>query len=149
MKLSLKLSLSLAALGVAAAGAPLYIGCYMDCSSGQHECNEGYRDLPTFFCSNGRTPEGGHCAVDPDLPAGASWYAGGNKMTPSLCNDMCQGFHFFGVQYYNECFCGNDYGNQGGKAPESECNTPCKGDPSIMCGGGAHSSIYAVNTTTA
>jgi hypothetical protein len=76
-------------------------------------------------------------------------------MTPQLCNDMCQDFRFFGVQDHYQCFCGNDYGNQGGKAPESECNYPCTGvvwSSAVMCGGNLHNSIYAVvstNTTAA
>jgi hypothetical protein len=70
-------------------------------------------------------------------------------MRPELCNDLCRGFHFFGVQFGYECFCGDDYGNQGGKAPENQCDLPCHGDSSIMCGGANHNSIYAVKTTTA
>ena len=69
-------------------------------------------------------------------------------MTPHLCNGLCRGFYFFGVQANKECFCGNDYGNQGGKAPDGECNTPCNGDSSVMCGGINRNSIYAVNNST-
>jgi hypothetical protein len=64
-------------------------------------------------------------------------------MTPKFCSGLCKGFKFFGVQDGWACFCGDDYGNQGGKTPESECNVPCRGDASIMCGGGYRNSIYA------
>jgi hypothetical protein len=58
-------------------------------------------------------------------------------MTPEFCSGLCKGFKFFGVQT-NGCFCGDDYGNQGGKTPESDCNAP-----SIMCGADYRNSIYA------
>jgi hypothetical protein len=61
-------------------------------------------------------------------------------MTPEFCSGLCKGFKFFGVQGI-ACFCGNDYGHQGGKTPESGCNTPCRGDASIMCGGDYRNSI--------
>ena len=40
-------------------------------------------------------------------------------MTPQFCSGLCKGFKFFGVQgdKGENCFCGNDYGNQGGKVP--------------------------------
>ena len=140
-----------AAVGLASAGAPLYIGCYWDCAR-RTDCSK--RDLPAFFCSGDRSD--GNCDRGPDTPAGASPWAGGHEMTPQLCNAMCAGYKFFGVQwtttYYageeNPCFCGNDYGNQGGKAPESYCENTCTGDSSIKCGATTLNSIYAVNNST-
>eukprot|EP00747_Dinoflagellata_sp_TGD_P003024 gnl/TRDRNA2_/TRDRNA2_106637_c0_seq1.p1 gnl/TRDRNA2_/TRDRNA2_106637_c0~~gnl/TRDRNA2_/TRDRNA2_106637_c0_seq1.p1 ORF type:complete len:203 (+),score=38.69 gnl/TRDRNA2_/TRDRNA2_106637_c0_seq1:350-958(+) len=76
-----------------------------------------------------------------------SGWAGGDAMTPSLCSALCTGFKFFGVQFGYNCFCGDDYGNQGGKAPESDCGSPCTGDSSIMCGGSSRNSIYAQPTS--
>ena len=32
---------------------------------------------------------------------------------------------------------------KGSKTPETDCNTPCSGDPSTMCGGSNRNSIYA------
>jgi hypothetical protein len=126
--------------GVAADG-PVYIGCYRD--------NAGLkgRDLPVFFCSNGTDPVSGGCAADSRLPAGTSSAADYNSMTPAVCSTLCFGFKFFGVQFGGGCFCGNDYGNQGGKAPDSDCDTACGGDPSIKCGGAYKNSIYAQPST--
>jgi hypothetical protein len=130
---------SLAVFGVAAvsAGLPLYIGCYND--------NVPGRDLTTWFCSNGKV--GRDCAIDENMPYPRNW-AGSAKMSPEFCSDLCSGFRFFGLQAGFGCFCGNDYGNNGGKAQDGECDMPCSGSPSIMCGSGQHNSIYAVNTTT-
>jgi hypothetical protein len=140
-------TLAIFALAVACASAEnenaTYIGCYYDCQSGGvcGDAATSYRDLPVFFCSNGKNPNDiGACDAD---PSGMVAWAGGLVMAPQLCSDLCHGFKFFGVQFSN-CFCGNDYGNQGGKVPESDCNAPCPGDPAIMCGSkGSFNSIYA------
>mmetsp|Transcript_66291 Transcript_66291/g.181798 ORF Transcript_66291/g.181798 Transcript_66291/m.181798 type:complete len:167 (+) Transcript_66291:125-625(+) len=134
-----------AALAVDAnATAPFYIGCYRDCISGTN-CDK--RDLPVFWCSNGKDGLG-DCAADSALPAGASAYASGSAMTMATCSGMCTGFKFFGLQAGGECYCGDDYGNAGGKKEESECNMACTGDASEICGGGGHNSIYAQPPST-
>ena len=65
-------------------------------------------------------------------------------MTPTLCSTLCTGFKFLGVQNHRECYCGNDYGNAGGKDTETACSRPCDGNKSITCGGGNHNSIYKI-----
>ena len=74
-------------------------------------------------------------------------YAAVGAMTAATCNGQCQGFKYFGLQNGNACFCGNDYGNKGGKAPETECNMTCTGSSAEMCGSSEHNSIYAVTTS--
>jgi hypothetical protein len=125
------------ATGCASAENATYIGCY-------HDCNGG-RDLPAFYCSNGKTDDvncgpSSSCAND---PSGMQNYAGHDAMTTVVCSALCKGFKFFGMEAGGQCFCGNDYGNQGGKVPESDCNVPCPGDASIMCGSSNRNSIYA------
>jgi hypothetical protein len=63
-------------------------------------------------------------------------------MTPSVCSGQCAGFKFFGVQAGWSCFCGDTYGSTG-KAPESECNSPCRGNSALLCGGGFRNGIFA------
>ena len=136
------LLLAVATSAASAAEPPYYIGCFHD------ENWATVRDLPHFYCSNGpATPAAGNCNDDPSTPTGSGW-AGHSAMTPSLCSTLCAGFKFFGTQAGSQCLCGNDYGNQGGKAPDSDCNTPCTGDSSsTMCGAPAgapaRNSIYA------
>jgi hypothetical protein len=95
------------------------------------------------------------CADDPNIPAGASTVSSGLAMTVATYSGMlCRGFKFFGVQCGNDCFRGNDYGNQGEKAPESDCGSICTGSPIDICGAPDRNSIYAQppsmyhNTTT-
>jgi hypothetical protein len=123
-------------IGCTSAENATYIGCYVDCNG---DCSVATdRDLPVYFCSNGKF--GADCASDPSL---SDSHAGANVMTPQFCSGLCNGFKFFGIQYGAQCFCGNDYGNQGGKSPESDCSVPCPGDTSLSCGGAERNSIYA------
>jgi hypothetical protein len=116
------------------ADAPVYIGCYKDTNFP--------RDLPVFFCSNGS--DGWVCNDDSRKKCGLGYWAGACDMTPVACAAQCTGFKFFGVQDGFSCFCGDDYGKKYGPAPESDCNVPCTGDSSIMCGGGRRNSIYTI-----
>ena len=65
-----------------------------------------------------------------------------DQMTVELCRNMCarKGYVFAGVQFFDECLCGNTLPPV--EKPESECNTPCKGDISQMCGGRLRNSVY-------
>jgi hypothetical protein len=138
------------AIGCASAENATYIGCYADTSS-VHT-----RDLPVFYCSNGVDPSASwDCAFDDRLPTqGQRGYAGYSAMTVQYCSSMCKGFKFFGLQNGGECYCGNDYGEQGGKVPEANCDEICQGSPIEICGGDERNSIYAQppsmyqNTTT-
>ncbi|KAL3836103.1 hypothetical protein ACJMK2_021556 [Sinanodonta woodiana] len=58
------------------------------------------------------------------------------KMTPTFCQSLCRkrGFMFSGTQYARECFCDNHL-DMSRKRPDSECSTPCSGDPHQTCGG--------------
>ena len=69
-----------------------------------------------------------------------------NDMTPSECNKLCQGYAFYGIQWFDQCFCApKAWHPRYGKTSESECRTPCKGDLAVMCGGGWHNSIHQVS----
>ncbi|CAM9203087.1 unnamed protein product [Ectocarpus sp. 8 AP-2014] len=59
-----------------------------------------------------------------------------NDMTHEWCMDFCSEFNakYFAVQWGRECFCGTadeDYDRYG----TATCDTPCSGDPSLICGG--------------
>jgi hypothetical protein len=99
------------------------------------------RDLNITFSRGSELDGGDFSPIQPLM------FPGEDVMTPALCSAICTGFKFFGVQDTNNCFCGNDYGNQGGKAPEDDCDSPCSGDSSAMCGGPFRNSIYAQPST--
>lgn len=70
-----------------------------------------------------------------------------------VCAQLCTGFRYFALQFYNACFCDNANGMSLGAAPEAECNTPCNGhdgsdgQEAIMCGGAWRNSVYEMHTS--
>jgi len=46
----------------------------------------------------------------------------------------CDGYRYAGMMNGKECWCGNEL-DSARIRPFEECNVPCAGDPSNMCGG--------------
>ena len=69
------------------------------------------------------------------------------KHTNSIrtCHNYCRnsGFLFMGLQYWHQCFCGNDPPPRSKLAAPSSCKLPCKGDRSEICGGHWRLSVYS------
>ncbi|KAM3539255.1 hypothetical protein ARSEF1564_007817 [Beauveria bassiana] len=65
------------------------------------------------------------------------------KFTPEACIAACkaQGFPIAATEYAHECWCGNVL-SRTVKADEKDCNAPCGGDASKICGGGNRLSVY-------
>ena len=63
-----------------------------------------------------------------------------------VCVGACQssGYAFAGMQYGYECYCGNSLPDRSLHRPSSDCNMPCSGDDSQMCGGYWRINIYPV-----
>ncbi|KAL2199244.1 glyoxal oxidase like protein [Corynascus similis CBS 632.67] len=68
-------------------------------------------------------------------------------MTPEMCLDRCAefGYHAAGFEYGQECYCG-DPANMATRGAtfvsEEECNIPCAGNASAICGGLARLTTY-------
>ncbi|KAL2210725.1 hypothetical protein CC79DRAFT_527896 [Sarocladium strictum] len=91
------------------------------------------------------------CYVDP--PGRAMTGAPGSPsrdMTPEKCIATCvaNGFKIAGLEYSEECFCGNALNNGAPKTAESDCNMACAGDATQMCGAGNRLSIYSDGEVT-
>lgn len=73
------------------------------------------------------------CVVDSSARVLTGGYGTTNSLTPAMCASACQarGFNYAGTEYANECWCGSSL-----SAPTStNCNMPCAGDSTQMCGG--------------
>ncbi|KAK2004859.1 WSC domain-containing protein [Colletotrichum falcatum] len=70
-----------------------------------------------------------------------------DTMTPSSCLQACadDGYPFAGLEYGGECYCGVVMGNYTKSAAQEECNVPCKGDSTKMCGGAARVEVFVAN----
>ncbi|KAF8212849.1 WSC domain-containing protein [Mycena galopus ATCC 62051] len=99
------------------------------------------------------------CYVDScDTPSLPFLSSTSSTQTVSGCIAECgaAGFKLAGLSWGNECFCGNELGGtaasnvpgSGLALPQTECNMPCTGDASSICGGGFRLSVYAVPAPT-
>ena len=75
---------------------------------------------------------------------------GGNTL--ENCATHCQGSTYFGMEYGNECYCGNSFGvgsyNQSSSDPTvNGCSMPCGGNQSEYCGGPSRLSTYMYNSS--
>ena len=66
-------------------------------------------------------------------------------MTIEMCVSYCAGLGYTvaGAQYGTQCFCDTEIINGGVQAPETDCNMPCGGNGSEMCGAGNRDSVYS------
>ena len=80
------------------------------------------------------------------LTTGMGVPGGASAMTVALCTSACKqnGFTYAGVEYANECYCGNTLSNGGGPASDGAvgCNMACAGNASEFCGGGNRLNMY-------
>ncbi|KZV98398.1 WSC-domain-containing protein [Exidia glandulosa HHB12029] len=79
---------------------------------------------------------------------GAGLWAG-QPMTPAVCQARCAslGFKLAGVEYGQECYCGNSLVNGAAKVDAAQCSMACKGDGKQKCG--AADRIQVFQRTTA
>ena len=53
-----------------------------------------------------------------------------------------KGFRFAGVQYGEECYCGEEEPPRTRFTSQLECSMPCSGDREEMCGAGYRMNVY-------
>jgi len=65
-----------------------------------------------------------------------STYGDGTNMTIESCATFCQGHTYFGLEYANQCYCGDSIDTTTvNKTLDSDCNMLCSGNISEFCGG--------------
>ena len=69
------------------------------------------------------------------------------SLTPAKCIQSCKskGYLFAGVQHAFQCFCGNVAPPQSTIVSRDECNTPCRGDSSLKCGGAWRMNVFGIS----
>uniref|UniRef100_A0A1I8J6X7 WSC domain-containing protein n=1 Tax=Macrostomum lignano TaxID=282301 RepID=A0A1I8J6X7_9PLAT len=112
--------------------------------------------LPVFLCAllacvAGRFVHFSYVGCYVDYIDGTRDMKGNNLNSPDemsleICSAICSldSFLYFGVQFSSQCFCDSSFGSQG-KGEESECNRPCSGNSSQICGGGGRNAVYALS----
>jgi glucan endo-1,3-alpha-glucosidase len=91
------------------------------------------------------------CAVDMFVDArvlpGIHFY-GQKDLTVDKCIVMCEdaGYTFAGVEWGEECYCGNNTLSSVQYVDDSECSMPCAGDSSETCGENFRMEIFQLTT---
>lgn len=92
-------------------------------------------------------PWDGQCVVDTansiaSLLPHLKWLQ--SRETALTCVAYCRsiGYLFSGVKNGNECRCGNSAPPSSKVAPKDQCNKPCPGDSSQMCGASSRMNVY-------
>ena len=75
-------------------------------------------------------------------------YSDESHNTPEKCKDTCsgKGYKFAGVKWSKECWCGNTEPPMTSYTAATDCNMPCSGDKTLMCGGGHTLNLYKAGT---
>ncbi|OAG11608.1 heme peroxidase [Paraphaeosphaeria sporulosa] len=66
-----------------------------------------------------------------------------DNMAVDLCAATCSQYHFFGLEYARECYCGNVLDATSSQQSLTDCNMLCAGSSSQLCGGPYRISLYA------
>lgn len=65
-------------------------------------------------------------------------------LTIRYCQSICEDYYYFGVENGDSCYCGND-DSKFIPVPTNECDKPCAGNTTEICGGSWRLSVYGPN----
>ncbi|OIW32843.1 WSC-domain-containing protein, partial [Coniochaeta ligniaria NRRL 30616] len=69
------------------------------------------------------------------------------NMTASVCKAFCYGYKYFGVEYGQECYCGNTINAGAVLTNSSRCNMNCASNQWELCGGRSALNMFQMNAT--
>jgi len=143
--------------------------CYMKCPGNANQICGGPNAIVLFVNPNAVAPSPSStssAAPAPTTPLPSGWSVastpclaeatqGGRalsaastsspQMTINMCLNYCQGqgYQYAGIEYSQECFCGNGFTYGASLSqPASQCNMKCGGDSNSICGGPDSISLY-------
>ena len=67
-----------------------------------------------------------------------------SDMTIENCASNCTGYTYFGVEFGNECYCGNSLGTGSVRTAEGDCDMNCPGKVKEVCGAGNRLTLYSL-----
>lgn len=130
--------------------------CYMPCGGDSTETCGGPNRLSVYTNNNYVSPGGATipgyqfmgCYNDTAAARSLSGtYTYSNTMTVEACATFCNGANYFGVEYYDECYCGDTLAVDSVNQPVTDCSYPCSGDNGEFCGGSNRLDLYQLGST--
>ncbi|MCJ1431025.1 hypothetical protein MMC27_000375 [Xylographa pallens] len=87
--------------------------------------------------------------LNPRTLSGITFAWWGEQMTSSGCALYCsdKGFSYAGTENAGQCFCGNELVDSQ-LEPDTDCNVPCEGSATEICGGPAKLSVFTNKAST-
>jgi hypothetical protein len=75
---------------------------------------------------------------------------GQHSVTNTKCIQYCaaKGYSVAGTEFGGQCFCGNQLASSSTELEDSECDMPCEGDSTQICGGGNALTVYKSNSVS-
>ncbi|OCF32159.1 hypothetical protein I316_06073 [Kwoniella heveanensis BCC8398] len=73
----------------------------------------------------------------------------GSANSIANCTAACQGYTYAGVEYGQECYCGNTLNTGSVAALAADCSMTCAGNASEYCGAGNRLNVYTIGNLTA
>lgn len=70
------------------------------------------------------------------------------NMTTGLCASFCAEYQYFGTEYKDQCFCGNELAATSLPVQGADCWMKCSGDSNSACGGTSRISLYKATKFT-
>lgn len=130
--------------------------CNMSCTGDSTEACGGPNRLSVYMNNNYVIPGGASiegyrysgCYNDTAASrslSGSYTYSG--SMTVEACATFCNGATYFGVEYYQECYCGNTLAVDSTKQPVTDCSFACAGNSSEFCGGSSRLNLYELDSS--
>ena len=77
----------------------------------------------------------------PDLALATGLEQPSLQLSDRTCALACAAFTFYAMRGGDECVCGDSFGRYGA-VNDTECDVPCSGEASRLCGGLNRTSIY-------
>ncbi|KAH7343016.1 hypothetical protein BKA65DRAFT_303260 [Rhexocercosporidium sp. MPI-PUGE-AT-0058] len=68
------------------------------------------------------------------------------NMTSEMCASNCAAYQYWGIEYYGECYCGDELAASSTQAPLEDCNFICPGNPNEFCGAGNRLELYRLTS---
>ena len=88
------------------------------------------------------------CYAEPDGSKLLTTSYASSKMTHEMCFYLCGnlGYTYAGLEYGQECWCGNNFDDLTPPLADDRCSMPCAGDATETCGNGNTLQLYAQST---
>ncbi|KAI5275150.1 hypothetical protein E4T47_01817 [Aureobasidium subglaciale] len=66
----------------------------------------------------------------------------GSSVSVTFCASYCSAYTYFGIEYGQECYCGNTIASGSAPVADGRCKMPCAGNATEICGGSSGLNMY-------